>query len=286
MRFNRNVFDKIEYFEKSPSPRHGSPWRLLRSMLSSRDSPDFRISVQKWLNRSLLNAKTLSKIETHLDTSNATEAWILLAIVAPNIQGHNPERISKLLLTNLKYDMVSNGNRCEEWQMGWLNSLSIYHYSRQTRRKIATFNWRFFHFGWSISTTRRRLKYSASWVKHWRAAVCGHVISTAYSVYATNWAWNRARVTESTSLRRCEAHANHTFLPTKIRCSYKIYAMIVSSATYISTRKLLVCCNRNFIPKLWTFSSCFCTRSATNINWQVSSNICIKKCGFAIVSNS
>lgn len=42
-----------------------------------------------------------------MDTSNATEAWILLAIVAPNIQGHNPERVSKLLLANLKYDMVS-----------------------------------------------------------------------------------------------------------------------------------------------------------------------------------
>lgn len=54
------------------------------------------------------SAKTLSKIETHLDTNNATEAWILLAIVAPNIQGHNPERVSKLLLLNLKYDMVRN----------------------------------------------------------------------------------------------------------------------------------------------------------------------------------
>lgn len=54
------------------------------------------------------SARTLSKIETHLDTNNATEAWILLAIVAPNIQGHNPERVSKLLLANLKYDMVSD----------------------------------------------------------------------------------------------------------------------------------------------------------------------------------
>lgn len=52
--FKRNVFDKIEYYEKSPSPRHGSPWRLLRAMLTSRDSPDFRISVQKWINRTLL----------------------------------------------------------------------------------------------------------------------------------------------------------------------------------------------------------------------------------------
>lgn len=56
----------------------------------------------------LFSAKTLSKIETHLDTNNATEAWILLAIVSPNIQGHNPERVSKLLLSNLKYDMVSD----------------------------------------------------------------------------------------------------------------------------------------------------------------------------------
>lgn len=129
--FKRNVFDKIEFYEKSPSLVHVYPWRLLKNMLNCRDSPDFRISVQKWMNRNLLryflvkrlpcsdvylilnafvlvcSARTLSKIETHLDTSNATEAWILLAIVAPNIQGHNPERVSKLLLNNLKYDMVS-----------------------------------------------------------------------------------------------------------------------------------------------------------------------------------
>lgn len=54
-----------------------------------------------------ISSKTLAKIETHLDTNNATEAWILLAMVAPNIKGHNPERVSKLLLQNLKYDMVS-----------------------------------------------------------------------------------------------------------------------------------------------------------------------------------
>lgn len=52
--FKRNVFDKIEYYEQSPSLMHVYPWRLLRSMLNCRDSPDFRISVQKWMNRNLL----------------------------------------------------------------------------------------------------------------------------------------------------------------------------------------------------------------------------------------
>lgn len=61
------------------------------------------------------SARTLSKIETHLDTSNATEAWILLAIAAPNIKGHNPERVSKLLLSNLKYDMVSSDILNMDW---------------------------------------------------------------------------------------------------------------------------------------------------------------------------
>lgn len=58
------------------------------------------------------SAKTLTKIETHLDTNNATEAWILLAMVAPNIKGHNPERVSKLLLQNLKYDMTNTVENC------------------------------------------------------------------------------------------------------------------------------------------------------------------------------
>lgn len=58
------------------------------------------------------SGKTLSKIETHLDTNNATEAWILLAMVAPNVQGHNPERVSTLLLQNLKYDMTNTVENC------------------------------------------------------------------------------------------------------------------------------------------------------------------------------
>lgn len=52
--FKRNIFDKIEIYEKSPSQTHCFPWRLLKSMLNCRDSPDFRISVQKWMNRNLL----------------------------------------------------------------------------------------------------------------------------------------------------------------------------------------------------------------------------------------
>lgn len=52
--FKRNVFDKIEFYERSPSPMHVYPWRLLKSMLNCKDSPDFRISVQKWMNRNLL----------------------------------------------------------------------------------------------------------------------------------------------------------------------------------------------------------------------------------------
>lgn len=47
-----------------------------------------------------------------MDTNNATEAWILLAMVAPNIQGHNPERVSKLLLQNLKYEMTNTVENC------------------------------------------------------------------------------------------------------------------------------------------------------------------------------
>lgn len=52
--FKRNVFDKIEYYEQSPSLTHVYPWRLIKKMLNCRDSPDFRISIQKWMNRNLL----------------------------------------------------------------------------------------------------------------------------------------------------------------------------------------------------------------------------------------
>lgn len=52
--FKRNIFDKIQKYEKSSSLAHIFPWRLLKCMLNNRDSPDFRLSVQKWMNKSLL----------------------------------------------------------------------------------------------------------------------------------------------------------------------------------------------------------------------------------------
>lgn len=52
--FKRNVFDKIQNYETSSSFQHIFPWRLLKKMLSTKDCPDFRISIQKWMNQSLL----------------------------------------------------------------------------------------------------------------------------------------------------------------------------------------------------------------------------------------
>lgn len=52
--FKRNIFDRIEIYERSASVSHVYPWRLLKTMLNCRDSPDFRISVQKWMNRNLI----------------------------------------------------------------------------------------------------------------------------------------------------------------------------------------------------------------------------------------
>lgn len=52
--FKRNIFDKIEVYEQSPSLSHVFPWRLLKCMLNCQDSPDFRISVQKWMNQNLI----------------------------------------------------------------------------------------------------------------------------------------------------------------------------------------------------------------------------------------
>lgn len=52
--FKRNIFDNIQNYEKSASPPHVFPWRLLKNMLNCKDCPDFRISVQKWMNKDLL----------------------------------------------------------------------------------------------------------------------------------------------------------------------------------------------------------------------------------------
>lgn len=52
--FKANIFDRIQNYENSSLIQHIFPWRLLKAMLKSTDSPDFRISMHKWMNKDLL----------------------------------------------------------------------------------------------------------------------------------------------------------------------------------------------------------------------------------------
>lgn len=52
--------------------------------------------------------KILARIETHFNSTQSTEAWILLSMVASKITSRNPERVVSELLKNLKEGTVSN----------------------------------------------------------------------------------------------------------------------------------------------------------------------------------
>lgn len=51
--------------------------------------------------------RTLCYIETHINTPNAAEAWILLSMIAPKIKSKNPEVVVTELIKNLQSTVVS-----------------------------------------------------------------------------------------------------------------------------------------------------------------------------------
>lgn len=52
--FKRNIFDNIQSVEHTTADRHLFPWRLLRAMLSGKDTPDLRGCIGHWVHKKLL----------------------------------------------------------------------------------------------------------------------------------------------------------------------------------------------------------------------------------------
>lgn len=52
--FKRNIFDNIQSLENTTADRHLFPWRLLRAMLSGKDTPDLRGCIGHWVHKKLL----------------------------------------------------------------------------------------------------------------------------------------------------------------------------------------------------------------------------------------
>uniref|UniRef100_A0A182T0B5 Uncharacterized protein n=1 Tax=Anopheles maculatus TaxID=74869 RepID=A0A182T0B5_9DIPT len=99
-----NVFDNICRYEDSSSRKVFTPWMIVRSILVIGKINVLKSAVDSWIQKSILTAKNLSIIESHIFTVNCSEAWIILSIIANKMKSKNPDLVIKTMNDILQQD--------------------------------------------------------------------------------------------------------------------------------------------------------------------------------------
>lgn len=103
-----NVFDGIKSYENTTGEKNKMPWEILRSILKLGNRNVLKSVVDDWIKNKALNQQSLSIIESHIYTSNSTEAWLLLSLIAKKIKSKNPDAVVKAFVDSIQCDMVRN----------------------------------------------------------------------------------------------------------------------------------------------------------------------------------
>ncbi|CAG9806774.1 unnamed protein product [Chironomus riparius] len=92
-----SIFQKIESFENTVNDAQILPWTVVKLILSKGKRGLLQNAIETTSNNFLTQDK-LRKIETHIFTSNKTEAWCILSLIAKKMKSNNPDIIIKTFL--------------------------------------------------------------------------------------------------------------------------------------------------------------------------------------------
>ncbi|XP_059616101.1 condensin-2 complex subunit D3-L [Phlebotomus argentipes] len=102
------IFDNIERHEDSSTSAAQMPWITLRTMMQQEHRGVLRSAMDSWIRNSIVTQKTLAIIESHTSTENATEAWLLLSLVAGKMHSKNPDMVVTVFINALQDDCPEN----------------------------------------------------------------------------------------------------------------------------------------------------------------------------------
>ncbi|GAB0091700.1 Condensin-2 complex subunit [Sergentomyia squamirostris] len=140
------IFDNIERHEDSSGKAAQMPWITLRTMLQQEHRGLLRNAMDSWIKSNIVTQKTLAIIESHTNTENATEAWLLLSLVSGKMTSKNPDIVVTAFLTSIQSD--SSGNLANEHFMleiihAWMKNFSpatINHFYITVQKRLSEGN--------------------------------------------------------------------------------------------------------------------------------------------------
>uniref|UniRef100_A0A1B0ANX6 Condensin complex subunit 1 C-terminal domain-containing protein n=1 Tax=Glossina palpalis gambiensis TaxID=67801 RepID=A0A1B0ANX6_9MUSC len=89
--FRSRVLLNIKGIDQSNRPEHFMPWVIIRTMLSTQSRFYLQNCFHLALHQRMLSPQIIGIIESHLLTSNSTEAWIVLNFISGKIKSKEPD---------------------------------------------------------------------------------------------------------------------------------------------------------------------------------------------------
>lgn len=123
------IFQKIESFENTLNDNQLLPWKIVR-LIMEKGKRNMLQNAMSAVATNFLSQDKLKKIETHIFTSNKSEAWCILSIIAKRMKSNNPDIVVKTFLDHIEkfgdpsHD-ASDFHLVLEVIESWTNSFSI-----------------------------------------------------------------------------------------------------------------------------------------------------------------
>ena len=122
------IFQKIESYENTVNDAQILPWTVVKLILA-KDKRGILQNAIDSSSSSFLTQDKLRKIETHIFTSNKTEAWCILSLIAKKMKSNNPDIVVKIFLdciTEQKQNYDNNDfHLILEVVYSWLSIFSV-----------------------------------------------------------------------------------------------------------------------------------------------------------------
>lgn len=96
------IFQKIESFENTVHEQQLLPWNLIR-LIMKKGKRSLLQSAMSAVTTNFLSQDKLRKIESHIFTSNKSEAWCILSIIAKRMKSGNPDIVVKTFLDHIDH---------------------------------------------------------------------------------------------------------------------------------------------------------------------------------------
>ena len=124
-----DVFKKIESYENTDTDDKILPWIIIR-LIMAKGKRNILLKAFNSMSSNFLTQDKLRKIETHIFTSNRTEAWCLLSLIAGKMNSNNPDIVIDSFIESLEQNTGDCNNLhlilevIKEW-MKYFNVSSI-----------------------------------------------------------------------------------------------------------------------------------------------------------------